>query len=106
MTKLRRISGDIRRFGQQVLDDVRTVRATAVTAVEQVPETADAARAGALDTAVAMQRLPNSTLQWLAATSVGLGTGFFLSGAPRVVPRRSTTRRNRCIGMVELESSV
>jgi hypothetical protein len=32
-----------------------------------------------------VQGLPQSTLQWLAASSVGLGAGFFLSGAPRIV---------------------
>ena len=84
-TPLRRVRGNLRRIGHQVLDGVRKVRAAAVAVVEQVPETADAARTGALDTAVAVQRLPNSTLRWLAASSVGLGTGFFLSGAPRVV---------------------
>lgn len=82
---LHRVSGDLRRIGHQVLDGVRMVRATAVAVIEPVPETADAARSGALDTAVAVPRLPKSTLQWLAASSVGLGTGFFLSGAPRVV---------------------
>lgn len=60
-------------------------RATALAVVEQVPETVDAVRTGALDTVVTVQRLPKSTLQWLAASSVGLGAGFFLSGAPRVV---------------------
>lgn len=32
-----------------------------------------------------LQALPNSTLRWLAASSVGLGAGFFLAGAPRLV---------------------
>ena len=29
--------------------------------------------------------LPDSTLRWLAAGSVGLGAGLYLAGAPRVV---------------------
>ena len=32
-----------------------------------------------------MQALPDSTLRWLAAGSVGMGAGLFLAGAPRVV---------------------
>jgi hypothetical protein len=32
-----------------------------------------------------LQALPDSTLRWLAASSVGLGAGFFLAGAPRLV---------------------
>jgi hypothetical protein len=85
VTVLRRVPGNVRRFGHRVRDGVRMVRATAAAVVEQAPETVDAARTGALDTAEAVQRLPKSTLQWLAASSVGLGTGLFLSGAPRVV---------------------
>jgi hypothetical protein len=33
----------------------------------------------------ALQRLPDSTLRWLAAGSVGLGAGFYLTGAPRLL---------------------
>jgi hypothetical protein len=32
-----------------------------------------------------LQALPDSTLRWLAASSVGLGAGSFLAGAPRLV---------------------
>jgi hypothetical protein len=32
-----------------------------------------------------LQALPDSTLRWLAASSIGLGAGFFLAGAPRLV---------------------
>jgi hypothetical protein len=76
---------NLRRIAHRVLDGVNMARTTALAIAEQVPGTIDAARAGALDTAVMVQRLPKSTLQWLAASSVGLGAGLFLSGAPRVV---------------------
>ena len=79
------VQRNLRRIAHRVLDGVKMARATALAVAEQVPETIDAARTGALDTAVTVQRLPKSTLQWLAASSVGLGAGFFLSGAPRVV---------------------
>jgi|GEM_PF-2670692 hypothetical protein len=85
VTEIRRVQGNLRRIGHRVFDGVRMARATALAVVEQVPETVDAVRTGALDTVVTVQRLPKSTLQWLAASSVGLGAGFFLSGAPRVV---------------------
>jgi hypothetical protein len=47
--------------------------------------TARATGSGAADTTSALQALPDSTLRGLAAGSVGLGTGFFLAGKPRLV---------------------
>lgn len=44
----------------------------------------EATRVGALETTSALQTLPNATLGWLSASSVGLGTGFYLAGAPRL----------------------
>jgi hypothetical protein len=43
-----------------------------------------ATHAGANGTTSALRRLPDSTLRWLAASSVGLGAGFYLAGAPRL----------------------
>jgi hypothetical protein len=43
-----------------------------------------ATRAGAHGTTSALQTLPDSTLRGLAASSVGLGAGFYLAGAPRL----------------------
>jgi hypothetical protein len=37
------------------------------------------------DATSAIQSLPDSTLRWLAAASAGLGAGFYLAGAPRLV---------------------
>jgi hypothetical protein len=50
-----------------------------------VPGTVRGTRAGAADTTSALQTLPDSTLRGLAATSVGLGAGLYLGGAPRLV---------------------
>jgi hypothetical protein len=83
--EIRGVERNLRRIAHRVRDVAKMARTTALAVVEQVPETIDAARTGAVDTAATVQRLPKSTLQWLAASSVGLGAGFFLSGAPRVV---------------------
>ncbi len=40
---------------------------------------------------VALQILPDSTLRWLAAASVGLAAGLRLAGAPRVVAAAGVT---------------
>ncbi len=55
------------------------------TLVGHVPATLDATRAGARDAASALQALPDPTLRWLAATSVGLSAGLFLTGKPRLI---------------------
>jgi hypothetical protein len=44
-----------------------------------------ATRVRAHGTTIALQTLPDPTLRWLAATSVGLGAGLHLAGAPRLV---------------------
>jgi hypothetical protein len=48
-------------------------------------------RAGASDTTTALQVLPDPTLRWLAATSVGLGAGLHLAGVPRVLIAAAVT---------------
>ena len=53
--------------------------------VGRVPGTVHLTRAGAQRTTSALQTLPDSTLRWLAASSVGLGAGFYLARAPRLV---------------------
>ncbi|HEX7472680.1 MAG TPA: hypothetical protein VF323_06330 [Candidatus Limnocylindrales bacterium] len=53
--------------------------------VERVPGTMRATRSRAQGTTSALQTLPDSTLRWLAASSVGLGAGFYLARAPRLI---------------------
>lgn len=48
------------------------------------PSAARATGAGARGTTNALQRLPDSTLRWLAATSLGLAAGLQVAGAPRL----------------------
>ncbi len=64
---------------------VGLARATVRTTVTRLPGTMHATRAGASATTSALQHLPDSTLQGLAAGSVGLGAGFYLAGLPRFV---------------------
>jgi hypothetical protein len=44
-----------------------------------------ATRNGASATTSALQTLPDSTLRWLAASSVGLGAGLYLAGKQRLL---------------------
>jgi hypothetical protein len=71
------------------VDRVPEVLESAKTGAERaaagLPDAAERARLGVADTTTRLQTLPDDTLRLLAAASVGLATGFFLSGAPRLV---------------------
>jgi acyl-CoA reductase-like NAD-dependent aldehyde dehydrogenase len=71
---VRRLSG--------LIDIART---SASMLIARVPGTMHATRVGAHSTTSALQILPDRTLQWLAASSAGLGAGFYLARAPRLV---------------------
>ena len=64
---------------------VGLARRSATSVIERTPRTVHAARAGAHEATIALQRLPDSTLRWLAASSVGLAAGLQVAGAPRLV---------------------
>jgi hypothetical protein len=64
---------------------IKVARTRATQVIDRMPGTIDATRARAQETTNALQTLPDPTLRWLAASSVGLGAGFYLAGAPRVV---------------------
>jgi uncharacterized protein YjbJ (UPF0337 family) len=64
---------------------VGVARTSVTTLIDRVPGTVRATRAGARRTTSALQRLPDSTLGWLTAVSVGLAAGLKLAGAPRLV---------------------
>ena len=81
-------------------EDVHTVRASIVRRlsgaaksarrgasriVAHAPGTMQATRNGASATTSALQTLPDSTLRWLAASSVGLGAGLYLAGKQRLL---------------------
>jgi len=60
-------------------------RATRVALVRGWPAALVATRAGIRGTTNAVQALPISAVQALAAGSAGLGAGLYLGGAPRLV---------------------
>jgi hypothetical protein len=83
-----------RRLGNLVRRALRAVRlglATAGTPVARLPEMARATRVRANTTTSMLQLLPDSTLQGLAASSIGLGTGFYLAGSPRLLTAAAVT---------------
>jgi hypothetical protein len=53
------------------------------TLVHRLPGAARATGAGAHGTTSALQQLPDSTLRWLTAGSIGLAAGLQVAGAPR-----------------------
>jgi len=73
------------RPGRPVSGVLMLVRTSVAPLIERTPGTMQATRAGAHALTVALQTLPDSTLRWLAAGSVGFGAGLYLAGAPRVV---------------------
>lgn len=85
------------REGQQVKTGRRAPRAiklaarSAMTILNGVPGTVHVTHAGADGTASALRTLPDSTLRWLAVSSLGLGAGFYLAGAPRLVIAAAAT---------------
>ena len=84
-TPVRRRPGRFAVAMRRVSGAASAVRAGAGMLLDRVPGTVRATRVGASDATSALQTLPDSTLRWLAAGSVGLGAGLFLAGAPRVV---------------------
>jgi hypothetical protein len=65
--------------------------AAATAVVTHLPATARATQRGARTTTSALQLLPDSTLRWLAASSIGLGAGSYLSRGPRLLTAAAVT---------------
>lgn len=74
----RRASGAIKRVRAQ---GSKLMARAPGTVHDSVAATKDGARA----TTTALQTLPDSTLRWLAASSVGLGAGLYLAGKQRLL---------------------
>ena len=70
---------------RRVSGSIKVARNGATRLVGRVTGTKNATRAGAHATTSALQTLPDSTLRWLAASSVGLGAGLYLAGKRRLV---------------------
>jgi acyl-CoA reductase-like NAD-dependent aldehyde dehydrogenase len=73
-TVARRLSGAVKSAGSR-----------AARLIGRVPGTINATRVGAQGTTSALQTLPDPTLRLLAASSVGLGAGFYMARAPRLI---------------------
>ena len=71
--------------GRRMSSAVAIARRGAATLGHRAPGAARVTRAGARGTTTALQQLPDSTLRWLAAGSIGLATGLQVAGAPRLV---------------------
>jgi hypothetical protein len=69
---LRRVSGPI-----------KVARNGAVSLVARLPGTVAATQVGARATTTALQKLSDSTLRSMAATSAGVGAGLYLAGKRR-----------------------
>jgi hypothetical protein len=52
---------------------------------DRVPMAVDAVRSGAVDAARTVEAMPEATRLMVASLSLGLGAGFFLAGAPRLL---------------------
>lgn len=72
-------------MGQRASGAIGLALATTKTLVSRLPGTLRATRVGANATTSSLQILPDSILQGLAASSVGLGAGFYIAGVPRLV---------------------
>ena len=70
---------------RRVSGSIKVARNGATSLLGRVPGTMNATRAGAHATTSALQTLPDSTLRWLSASSVGLGAGLYLAGKRRLV---------------------
>jgi hypothetical protein len=64
---------------------VSVARRGTANIIARVPATLRTTRAGAQEATNVLQGLPDATLRTLAASSLGLGAGFYLRGAPRLV---------------------
>jgi hypothetical protein len=75
----------IERANRRRSDAIGVVREIGASAMRHASAAIAATLTGARYASRTVQTAPDSTLRWLTATSVGLGTGLFLARAPRVV---------------------
>ncbi len=64
---------------------LESARSGAERLAERLPGAAARARLGVEETTITLQALPDPTLRLLAAASLGLATGLYLAGAPRLL---------------------
>jgi hypothetical protein len=73
------------RVARHTPDAIAPVGAALARAIARLPGALRAAWAGADSATGALQTLPDPALRWVAASSMGLGLGLRLAGAPRLV---------------------
>jgi hypothetical protein len=78
-------SKPIERTHGRLADAVAVVRERGASALKHASGAIDATLTRVRNASRTVQTVPDSTLRWLAATSIGLGAGLFLARAPRVV---------------------
>jgi hypothetical protein len=78
-------STQIERARRRRSDAVEVVRERGASALKHVSGAIAATLARVREASRTVQTVPDSTLRWLAASSIGLGAGLFLARAPRVV---------------------
>jgi hypothetical protein len=85
----RSTAGQVRVAVEDAVDHVPEVLESARARVERVaerlPDAAERARLGVEETTTTLQTLPDQTLRLLVAASIGLASGLYLAGAPRLV---------------------
>ena len=81
--------GQIRVTVEGAVEHVPAVLESARTGAERVtqrlPGAAARARLGVAETTITLQALPDPTLRLLAAASLGLASGLYLAGTPRLL---------------------
>lgn len=74
-----------RTTARRVSRAITTIRSGVTTMAERVPGVVRTTQVRASDATKVLQHLPDSTLRWLAAGSLGVAAGFQLAGAPRLM---------------------
>ncbi len=62
-----------------------SARSGADQVATQLPAAVDRARVGVEETTTTLQTMPDGTLQLFAAASIGLATGLYIAGMPRLI---------------------
>jgi hypothetical protein len=91
MSRRRSITTRMRRAGREAQQHLASAMGRVVGSIPATRARAITLTEGAGATTTALQALPDSTLRWLTAGSVGLGVGLFLAGAPRLATAAGVT---------------
>ena len=79
-----RLKGAGRRVKGSMSGSLRVARNGVAKLSERAPGTWSATQAGARRTTIALQKLPDTTLRSMAASTAGVGAGLYLAGKRRL----------------------